>query len=294
MDPLTAGALASAVVRALTASFLVVMMFALGLELGGQPRKDKQLKRHERRLVVRALAINLVVLPLISFLLVRALHASGVAGTAVLLAAATPGGRFAPRVAKIARAELGLSVEITLFLAKLTGFTAPVTIRWLLGIPGIELHDLALMAQLLVLQMLPYLAGRWLRRARPATAESLLRPLLFAEVIIGCAFFGFLVAGGAMARLLRVGPAEWGAAAAFAALSLGVGWIAGGHAPETRRAFAVTTAARNLGLGLVVAGELADAGAVQLALFAIWILCLMADVAFAAAARGQRPSLQPA
>ena len=213
--------------------------------------------------------------------------------TAVLLVAATPGGRFAPHVAKIARADLGLAVEITLFLTKLTGFTAPLTIRWLLGIPGIEPHDLQLMAQLFVLQMLPYFAGRWLRRVRSTAAESLRRPLLVAETLVGVAFFAFLIARGELVRLGSFGATGWASAGAFAVVSLVVGWIAGGHAPDARRAFAVTAAARNLGLGLVIAGE-HFGGAVQLALFATWLMCVAVDVAFASATRAQRPSLQPA
>ena len=260
------------------------MMFSLGLELGGQPRKAKQAKRHERRLLVRALVVNLVVLPLIAFVLVRVLRGSGAVATAVLLVAATPGGRFAPQVAKMARADLGLAVEITLFLAKLTGFTAPLTIRWLLGVPGIELHNLQLIAQLLVLQMLPYLAGRWLRRARPAAAESLRRPLLVVEVIVGFAFFALLIARGELVRLGSFGATGWASAGAFAFVSLGLGWIAGGRSPDARRAFAVTAVARNLGLGLVIAGE-RFGGAVQLALFAIWLMCLVVDVLFAVALR---------
>jgi BASS family bile acid:Na+ symporter len=292
MNPLS-NPLTSIAARALTAAFLIVMMFSLGLELGGAPRKDKREKRHARWLLVRALVVNLVALPLIAFALVRALRGSGAVATAVLLIAATPGGRFAPQVAKIARADLGLAVEITLFLAKLTGFTAPVTIRWLLGTSGIDAHDLQLMAQLFFLQVLPYVAGRWLRRARPAAADSLRRPLLIAEAIVGVTFFAFLIARGELVRLGSFGATGWASAGAFAFVSLAVGWIAGGHSPDVRRAFAVTAVARNLGLGLVIAVERFD-GAVQLALFAIWLMCFVVDLAFAAALRGQRRSLQPA
>jgi BASS family bile acid:Na+ symporter len=290
MDPVTTSGLTSVVARALTAAFLVVMMFSLGIEIGGQPRKERAVKRHERRLIARALVVNLVVLPLIAFALVRGLHRSGIVAAAVLLAAATPGGRFAPRVAKIARADLGLAIEITIFLAKLTGFTAPVTIKWLLGTPRIELRDLVLIAQLLLLQMVPYLAGRWLRRARPGVAEHLGRPLLFAEAVLGASYLAYLLGSGALGELRSVGPADWGAGLAFAVVSLAVGWLTGGPATETRRAFAVTATARNLGLGLVVAGEVLPGGSAQLALFGIWFVCLAVDAMFAAMVRGPQPS----
>lgn len=294
MDVLTPGAaFATIVARVLVASFLVVMMFSLGLEVGALPPKGKREKRHERRLLVRALVLNLVLLPLVTFGIVRALHASGAIATAVLLSAATPGGRFAPQVAKIARAELGLAIEITLFLAKLTAFTAPVTVKWLIGARHVEVHDLQLIAQLVVLQILPYVLGRSARRRRPALAASLMRPLVISQVFLGVAFFAFLVASRALAQLAALGPRGWAAAVLFAIVALALGWSLGGRDAPVRRAFAVTAAARNFGLGLVIAGELLHDGAIQLALFGIWLICLVVDVAFAATVRGQR-RLQPA
>jgi bile acid:Na+ symporter, BASS family len=282
---LPGAAFTSIAARVPTASFLVVMMFSLGLEIEALPRKDKRAKRHERRLLLRALVLNLVVLPLITYGIVRALHASGAIATAVLLAAATPGGRFAPQVAKMARAELGLAVDITLFLAKLTAFTAPLTMKWLIGARHIELHDLQIMAQLVVLQVVPYLLGKLARRKRPSLGPALMRPLVIAELILGVAFLAVLVGSRTFAPLSALGPKGWAAGALFAVIALALGWTVGGSEAQARRAFAVTAAARNLGLGLVIAGELLDDATIQLALFGIWLICLVAGVAFAAAAR---------
>jgi BASS family bile acid:Na+ symporter len=282
------------IARVLSASFLVVMMFSLGLELGARPPKTKQAKRHDRRLLVRALVLNLVLMPFIAWAIVRGLHRSGVVATALLLVAATPGGRYAPRVAKLAHADLGLSVEITLFLAKLTSFTAPVTVAWLLGVKKVDLRELLLILQLLLFQMLPYLAGRLLRHKRAALAERLARPLLLAELAIGIALLGLLFGSGAAAELRTVGPTDWFVGLSFGVLLLVVGWTLGWPSPETRRAFAVTTTARNLSLALLIADELSGDRGVQLALFGIWLTCLVLDVIFAAAVRGQRPSPQPA
>jgi BASS family bile acid:Na+ symporter len=286
-------ALTSVAARVLGASFLVVMMFSLGLEIEALPRKEKRVKRHERWLLVRALVLNLVLLPLITYGIVRVLHASGAVAMAVLLIAATPGGRFAPQVAKIARGDLGLAVEVTLFLAKLTAFTAPVTVKWLIGAPRVELHDLQLIAELVLFQMLPYLVGRRVRRKRPALASSLARPLVVAEAFIGVAFLAILLGTGALAKLSAMPPVGWAAAALFTVISLSLGWTLGGRDAEARRTLAVTAAARNIGLGLVIAGELFHDGAIQLSLFGIWLMGVVLDVAFAAAVRGRR-RLQPA
>jgi bile acid:Na+ symporter, BASS family len=118
--------------RAAAAIYLIIMMVSMGLELGGRAPGSKAAKRRRRRLLLRGLAFNLLLLPLFAVLLTRGIHASGDVTVAFLLLAAAPGGRFAPHLARVAGAELGLSVEITLFLAKLVAFTAPLTARLML------------------------------------------------------------------------------------------------------------------------------------------------------------------
>ena len=107
--------------------------------------------------------------------------------------------------------------------------------------------------------------------------------------------FTYLVARGALARLVAAGPSDWAAGMIFVVIALALGWLTGGRVPETRRTFAITTAARNLALALLIAGELFPGGGVQLALFGIWVICTAADVAFARATRtGPQQTPQPA
>ena len=82
-------------VTILSAAYLVSMMFALGLELGGGPKETKEQKRAKRRMLVRGLFLNLVVLPLVAFGITRALHARSEVAVALLLLAVVPGGRYA-------------------------------------------------------------------------------------------------------------------------------------------------------------------------------------------------------
>jgi BASS family bile acid:Na+ symporter len=279
--------------RVLIGSMLAVMMFSLGLEIAAEPPKDKESKRRERRVLVRALFLNIVLMPLVAFAVVRTLHARGVVATAILIVAATPGGRFAPRVAKIARANLALTVEITLFLAKLTAFTAPLTVKWLLGVRRVELRDLSLVLLVLGLQIFPYFAGRQLGRARPTVRARLVHPLLLLEGAIGVVLLVLFLARGDLVDLRTAGAAEWGAGVAFASLSIGIGWLMGGSVREAQRAVASVTAARNLALSFLIASHLFRGGSVELALIGIWFICAAIDVCFAVVARAihHAPSL---
>jgi BASS family bile acid:Na+ symporter len=279
--------------RVLICSMLAVMMFSLGLEVAAAPPKDKDTKRHERRVLLRALLLNVVLMPIVAFALVRALQARGAVATAVLIVAATPGGRFAPRVAKIARGNFALAVEITIFLAKLTAFTAPLTVKWLLGVRHVELSDLSIALLVIGLQILPFFAGRRLGHARPGVRAPLAHPLLLLEATIGSALLALFLASGELAGLRTAGAAEWGAGVAFASLSIGIGWLTGGSEREARLAVATATAARNLALGFVIASHLFRGGSVELVLIGIWFICVVINLGFAAAARATRvgPSL---
>jgi hypothetical protein len=56
-------------------------------------------------------------------------------------------------------------------------FTTPITVARMLHLHRIELHEAKFVLQLLALQLLPYLAGRQLRRRWPQLAARLDRPL---------------------------------------------------------------------------------------------------------------------
>src|SRR5438067_2080221 len=137
-------ALSDVVARALIDSYLVTSMLSMGLKVGAAPKEDKAGKRRQRRLLVRALLLNLVLLPAVTVAATHLLHPSHAVTVALILLAAAPGGRFAPHLTAVAGGELALSVEITLFLAKLTGFSAPFVARELLAVHHLELHELTL------------------------------------------------------------------------------------------------------------------------------------------------------
>jgi BASS family bile acid:Na+ symporter len=283
--------------RVLAAAYLIAMMFSMGLTLGGEPTEDKHAKRRQRRLLVRALAFNLVLLPLLAVTLTHALAVSSDVVIAFLILAASPGGRFAPQLSRIAGAQLGLSVEITLFLAKLVSFTAPVTAGWMLHTHRVELREIVFIAQLVVLQLLPYVAGRQVRKRRPALAARLARP--FAITMWACLFavLALALASHELRSLAHVaGDRGWLAVVAFAVVAPTLGWLVGGPTPETRRAFAVSANARDLALALVIASLAFAERNVQVATFAVWLFLLLVDFGWAKAVgvRRQRAAALPA
>jgi BASS family bile acid:Na+ symporter len=130
--------------KMIAAIALIAMMVQLGLAL--EPVADRAAKRRERWLVLRALAFNFALVPLVALLAKRAIGASGPGATALLLLAASPGGRHAPALAKAGRGDAALSVEITLFTNKLNAFLSPLLAAWLIGGHRVDLRELPYIA----------------------------------------------------------------------------------------------------------------------------------------------------
>ena len=216
----------SLLVRVLAAAYLATMMFSIGLIVGGQPKVAKPVRRHERRLLVRVLLVQLVGLPLIAWGILRLLNAHGDVAAAILVLSVAPGGRLLPNLARRAHGDLGLAVEVTLWLAKLTAFVAPPMLALLGDVHRVELDDVRIIGTLIGVQLLPFFAGRALRRRRASVAAQLRHPLDVARGALVVAVLAVVIAQGSLTRLHFVGEVGWAAAFIFAAIS-SRRWLAG-------------------------------------------------------------------
>jgi BASS family bile acid:Na+ symporter len=115
---------------------------------------------------------------------------------------------------------------------------------------------------LLVTQLLPLCAGLCLRHWRPAAAERLQKPANLVGAVLGLLTLGvILFANFPLLSEIRLR----GYVGMFTLLlaSWAAGWLLGGPSYETRKAMALTTSLRNVGVGLVIAtGNFAGTAAV--------------------------------
>jgi bile acid:Na+ symporter, BASS family len=233
----------------------------------------------------------------------RALHASGDVAIALLILVAAPGGRFAPHLVKLGAGEVPLAVELTLFLAKITAFTAAPTAKWLLTVHSLDIRELPLILQLLLLQILPFYAGKWLRKKHRPIADRLVKP---AERLALAAMLAVFVA-----VLLRedrglfelMSDRSWLAVALVGIAAPILGWLVGGPHAGDRRALAITANSREIGLALVIASLAFPDRGVHTAIFGIWSMYTIASVLLASGmrtyggvgprlkARGQAPAV---
>jgi BASS family bile acid:Na+ symporter len=254
----------------LTAIALVAMMAQLGLV--PEEHVERAEKRHRRRLLLWALGFNLLIVPLLALGVADSLGARGPVALGLLVLAASPGGRHAPLFARVSGGDIGLSVEITMFLNKLNAFVSPLLVAWMIGVGRADLHELTFILQLLVLQMVPYYGARFFAKKRPHTAYWLRRPMGWLWGTAALLLLVYLVAHHALRTVSDFGPRGFLAAFLFGVVLLILGAIAGGRDPKMRRTFAFGAATRNLALALVVADLALGDPEVQLAIFAAWVI----------------------
>ena len=263
--------------RSLSAVYLVCMMFSIGLELG---RPSAASKERHRRALVGGLLVNLVLVPVLAIIMTRAFNTTRELAIAVLLLAAAPGGPFVPDFARVAGARQSVAVELTLLLAKIAPFTAPVTTRLLLSVHKIHISEWPFLVTLLVCQIVPFLLGRTLRRRRE-TSERLHRPARLAATISGVVLVLLLLVDAGPRAFVLLRDHGWLIVLAVTAGALALGWLLGGSDESTRTAVAISATGRNLGLAVVIGVAVFPHSSVQIATVASWAMLTAFGYGFA-------------
>lgn len=258
-------------VDALVVLLLVSGMLATGTVL------DRDLvaaRARDLRVLLPALAANLVTVPLAALVACEALDLEGPVRLGVLLAAASPGGGTGALLSLQARGDAAHAVVLQGVLAVSALVVTPL---WVGGsTDGIPLAPVV--GGLLLLQLAPLLLGAWLRAHRPAVAARLHpRARRVADTALLVLVVGLLVTE--LDQLDRTGTAGLTAMALVVAFSLTT--LALPAAPAVRRATAMTTAVRNLSLALLVARSAPDPDATSLVVLTYGLVMYVSALAAA-------------
>lgn len=232
-----------------TTLFVLSTMLAMGLELT-VAQLFKSLRR--RRLVARALAVNLVAVPVIAYAFVLAIPMGTGHAVGILLIAMAPGAPFGPKLAEISRSDIAFASGLMAVLGIVSVATIPVTVALL--IPGDAAADPLGIARLIALvQFLPLLVGLGIS-ARYHHISTRLYPPVQRLSDYSFAFLLLLllaVYADEMVRLIGTGTLFVSIVVVVAALVLGYAF--GGPERRTREVLATTTAARNAAIALFIA-----------------------------------------
>lgn len=159
---------------------LTLLMFELGLTL--RPA-DFSLFLHRPRPVIAGMLGQLVLLPVIAWLLASALSLPPIFAIGLMLIACCPGGSSSNIFSMLAKGDVALSVSLTAISSLLTLFTIPVVMGWATAHFGtmadadIHLPIGNLIMQNIVLMLLPIVVGIVVRSKAPRAAAAIDRVL---------------------------------------------------------------------------------------------------------------------
>ena len=142
--------------------------------LGVAPRAVLAPLRHAR-FVVLTLLVGWLVCPALAYVLIHTLPLAAPYATGLMLLALAPGAPFAPALARLARADSAYMAAFMVLTAAATVVLMPVGVPLL--IPGSAAAPGVIARPLLLMVLLPLLAGVAIRGLRPGIADRM-RPLL--------------------------------------------------------------------------------------------------------------------
>ena len=240
-------------INILVTVMLIVMMAAIGLRV---QFSDLIGIVKNWRLMVQAVLANYVCVPVAAVALLLLFGAQSTVAAGFLILAVCPGAPFGPSCVALARGNVPAAVGLMTVLAGSSAIIAPLLLQFLLplmaGNDTLRIDAAKIVKVLLITQLCPLFVGlaikhRWGRLAdilqKPADRLSTGLSLVTISVIL-FAHFNLLVEIPLRAYL---------GMAALLIASWIAGWLFGGRGQDNRKTMAITTALRNVGVGLVIA-----------------------------------------
>jgi BASS family bile acid:Na+ symporter len=263
--------------KALTILFLLSTMISIGLEV---TLKEIMLVASNKRLLIRALLANFILVPLLGLIIARILPMPTNIETGFLLLAGAPGALFAINFTRRTQDSVPFAAALLLTLTVLSLVVTPFLVQLMLNVDQpITLHyDRAIQA-LFLFVLLPLLAGLALNRWASATALRLRTP------VSACAGISFVLVTVTTKGLKSAATKQIGISGLLAMLllivaSMVIGWKLGGPDPGTRRVVTVNTGMRNVALALAIASRSFAGANVEVGVLAFSALMLPPNVLF--------------
>ena len=231
----------------LVEAFVVSNMSAIGL---GLTLREIRVPLGNPRLVLYAAITNFIVVPVVAVGVGQMLRLAAPLSTGLLVLGLSAGAPFMPKVAGIAKGDVALSAGLVVLLMVGTTLYMPVVLPQV--VVGAEVDSLRIARFLVLLMLLPLVAGLMLRAGRPVFAGRL-RPL------VERASTGFLIAAIAVVLTVNVEAliriSESGAITAalvFTLLAALAGWSFGTGGVARRSVLALGAGFRNVPVALIV------------------------------------------
>ncbi len=165
---------------------LIIIMFGMGLSLSLSD--FKRVLVYPKAMII-GLCCQIILLPLLGYLITLYLNMSPTTAIGVMLLAACPGGPTSNMLSYLAKGDLALSVSLTAVSSMLTILTIPLIVQFALvefanQSVAVSVDAFTMVLQLLVIVIIPVGIGMWVKGKFPSFAQRMEKPVKIASAII--------------------------------------------------------------------------------------------------------------
>lgn len=165
---------------------LIIIMFGMGLSLV----KDDFIRLIQNpRAIIVGLVNQIILLPIIAFVLISLFDVGTDIAIGVMILAACPGGPTSNLITYLAKGDAGLSISLTTANSLITIFTIPFVIDFALNHfldanEMVQIDKLQTVIQIFAIVIIPVSLGMALKRAKPAFADKMNKPVKIASAAV--------------------------------------------------------------------------------------------------------------
>jgi BASS family bile acid:Na+ symporter len=244
------------IIDVLVMIMLVQMMLNIGM---GVTLAELVVVAKNRSLLLRAGVANYICFPAVALGLLILYHPEDPTVPAgFLILAVCPGAPFGPPCTRVANGDTAAAVGLMVILAGSSAFAAPVLLHFLMPLISadepLQVDAVKIVTTLLLTQLLPLCFGLCLRRWCPSVTHRLQKPANVVGAALGLAVIGMILVVD-FPLFMQIRLRGYIGMSALLIASWVLGWLLGGPGIDSRKAMALTTSLRNLGVGLVIAGS---------------------------------------
>jgi BASS family bile acid:Na+ symporter len=232
---------------------LALVMLGMGLTL--EPADFKRVGTMPRPVALGFVA-QYTIMPALGWGIARGLQLDGPFAVGLILVACCPGGTASNIVTYLARADVALSVVMTMCSTFAAVFMTPLLTSWLAG-TWVKVDGWGLFVSTAQVVLLPILLGLALRRLAPRAVARALPVTPVASVMGVMLIVSSIVGANAPAIRASAGTLVL-AVFLLHAGGFGLGYLfaqVSGQAETTRRTIAIEVGMQNSGLGVVLARQ---------------------------------------
>lgn len=168
------------------AASLAITMWGMGLSLVWD---DFRRVLKYPKAIATGLINQLILLPLIAFLLANLFNAPAEIAVGIMILAACPGGPTSNLITHLAKGDTALSVSLTAMTSLITIFSIPFIVNFGLehfvqSSEDIKLPVLETILQIVVIVLIPVSLGMLVKRQKPDFADRMARPVRIASAVL--------------------------------------------------------------------------------------------------------------